>query len=179
MLDENIKIRDSLISSSHSEYELVTFKAFSWGESFSQNDNLTFGELMSYSWGIYVREGWFYDFKTTLYFYFLFLMGCSHKIKIEPNILPKFKFGEKYDSNIEIERLKLLEGLVIKTNLPENSGIFIEKSGEDDFYYQNTIRIHGTPKVKGNYYILLDGKFRGGALGGVTYFQKKYNMIIN
>ena len=63
-------------------------------------------------------------------------------------------------------------------DLPDNSGINIEKVGENDFLYQNSIRIYGVPKVKGNYYILLDGNFRGGAFGGMTNFKKKYDVII-
>jgi hypothetical protein len=107
-----------------------------------------------------------------------FILGCSHQIKIEPNNFPEMKYGKKYDNRIEIEKLNIFGELVIKTDLPDNSGINIEKVGENDFLYQNSIRIYGVPKVKGNYYILLDGNFRGGAFGGMTNFKKKYDVII-
>ena len=61
------------------------------------------------------------------------------------------KYGEKYDNRIEIEKLNIFGELVIKIDLPDNSGINIEKVGENDFLYQNSIRIYGVPKVKGNY----------------------------
>ncbi|NWK76037.1 hypothetical protein HYG93_17600 [Acinetobacter sp. SwsAc6] len=97
---------------------------------------------------------------------------------MEPNKLPELKYGENYDNSIEIEKLKIIGDLVIKTDLPENSGISIQKNGKDDFFFQNTIKVYGTPRVKGNYYILLDGNFVGGTFGGMTNFKKKYDITI-
>lgn len=51
------------------------------------------------------------------------------------------KYGEKYNNRIEIEKLNIFGELVIKTDLADNSGINIEKVGENDFLYQNSIRI--------------------------------------
>lgn len=39
------------------------------------------------------------------------------------------KYGEKYDNRIEIEKLNIFGELVIKIDLPDNSGINIEKVG--------------------------------------------------
>ncbi|WP_227865816.1 MULTISPECIES: hypothetical protein [Acinetobacter] len=121
-----------------------------------------------------MKNNFYYPF----FFVFLLLLGCNHKIQIEPNKLPELKYGENYDNSIEIEKLKIIGDLVIKTDLPENSGISIQKNGKDDFFFQNTIKVYGTPRVKGNYYILLDGNFVGGTFGGMTNFKKKYDITI-
>ncbi|NWK76036.1 hypothetical protein HYG93_17595 [Acinetobacter sp. SwsAc6] len=56
VLDDNIKVAGNLVNSSSLKSQFVSFKAFSWGESFEQNSNLTLDELISYTWGVYIYE---------------------------------------------------------------------------------------------------------------------------
>jgi len=56
VLDSNIMVDGSLLNSTTLETDEVKFKVFSWGKSYNQNDGLTLGELVKYTWGVYIFE---------------------------------------------------------------------------------------------------------------------------
>lgn len=119
--------------------------------------------------------------KYFLFFIFNFfcITSCVSSIDIKPNELKKAVVGEFYDEQIEIEKINLVGEVVIDTNLPENSGIQFKKVGEDDFFYENSVKIYGTPKDAGKFYLELRGYYRGGTGGSTVKFNKKYDFIIN
>lgn len=114
----------------------------------------------------------------SLFYCFLNITGCSSKIDIKPDNLNKAFLNEYYEQIIEIEKINLVGQVIIDTNLPENSGILFSKIGEDEYFYENTIKIHGTPKTAGQYYIELKGYYRGGYAGSSVKFKKKYDFVV-
>lgn len=56
VLDSNIMVDGSLLNSTTLETDDVKFKVFSWGKSYNQNDVLKLGELVKYTWGVYIFE---------------------------------------------------------------------------------------------------------------------------
>ena len=114
-----------------------------------------------------------------LAFSFFNILGCVSKIEVKPDRLSNAVLNQYYEQTIEIEKINLVGKVVIDTNLPENSGMQFEKVGEDEYFYENSIKIYGTPKNIGKYYVELRGYYRGGVGGSSVKFNKKYDLIIN
>lgn len=121
--------------------------------------------------------------KALLVFYFIFwisnISGCTSKLDIQPAYLPTAVVGKYYEQLIEIEKINLVGEVIVDTNLPENSGIQFKKVGEDEYFYENSIKIYGTPRNVGKFYVELRGYYRGGAGGSSVTFNKKYDLIVN
>ena len=121
--------------------------------------------------------------KALLIFCFIFwisnISGCTSKLDIHPAYLPTAVVGKYYEQVVEIEKNNLVGEIIIDTNLLENSGIQFKKVGEDDYFYENSIKIYGTPRNVGKFYVVFRGYYRGGAGGSSVKFNKKYDFIIN
>lgn len=121
-------------------------------------------------------------FKMKIIFVSLFLfniLGCVSKFDIQPDDLPPAILSQFYEQTIEIEKINLVGEVIIDTDLPENSGIQFKKVGEDDIFYENSVKIYGIPKDVGKFYVELRGYYRGGIGGSAVKFNKKYDLEIN
>ncbi|WP_180113593.1 hypothetical protein [Acinetobacter sp. YH12063] len=81
-----------------------------------------------------------------LLFVFLNLFGCMSEIKINPDYLNPAFLNKYYEQVIEIEKVNSVGEVVVVTDLKDDSGIKVAKIGEDEYFYENTIKIYGIPK---------------------------------
>lgn len=114
-----------------------------------------------------------------LFFIFFNILGCVSKIEVKPDHLSPAVLNQYYEQIIEIEKINLVGEVIIDTNLPENSGIEFKKVGEDDYFYENSVKIYGKPKSAGKFYVELRGYYRGGTGGSSVKFKKKYDLVVN
>lgn len=114
-----------------------------------------------------------------IFFGFLNIVGCVSKIDISPDYLKPAFLNKYYEQVIEIEKINLVGEVVVVTDLKDDSGIKVAKIGEDEYFYENTIKIYGIPKNAGKYHVELRGYYRGGVGGSSVKFNKKYDLVIN
>ncbi|AYA04898.1 hypothetical protein BEN74_12445 [Acinetobacter sp. WCHAc010034] len=91
--------------------------------------------------------------------------------------MPKAAVGQPYQVKIEIEKVILVNGLFVDSNIASRSGLTVNAGAGEPPYSDNTVEIQGTPAQEGKYQIVLEGQTRN-AYGGNINFRKKYDLVV-
>ena len=105
------------------------------------------------------------------------ILGCNGSPGITPDYLPKAAAGQPYQVKIEIEKVILVNGLFVDSNIARRSGLTVNTGAGEPPYSDNTVEIQGTPAQEGKYQIVLEGQTRN-AYGGSINFRKKYDLVV-